>query len=379
MPRPLTVVQMLPALAGGGVERGTLEVADALVAAGHRSIVISAGGQLVSRLTGRGSEHLAWPVDRKSLLTLRLVGRLRDWLRTEQVDILHARSRVPAWIAYLAWRRMDPRSRPRFVTTVHGLYSVSRYSAVMTRGERVIAVSETARRYITENYPRTDPARIVVIPRGVDPRMFPYGHRPPHSWSQRWFDEHPYLLDRFVLTLPGRLTRLKGHEEFIDLIAALVAKGVPVHGLIVGGEDPRRQRYAESLRRRIARLGVGEHVTFTGQRMDMREIYASSNIVLSLSSQPESFGRTVLEALSMGVPVIGYEHGGVGEVLNRVFPEGCVVPGDKALLLAKVQDFLGRARVVPEGHPYTLERMLASTLELYMDLASRPAAAERRR
>ncbi|MBZ0071609.1 MAG: glycosyltransferase family 4 protein [Gammaproteobacteria bacterium] len=372
MPRPLTVVQMLPALEGGGVERGTLEVADALVAAGHRSIVMSAGGQLVSRLTGRGSEHVTWPVDRKSLLTLRLVGRLRAWLRAENVDILHVRSRVPAWVAYRAWKRMDPRSRPRLVTTVHGLYSVSRYSAVMTRGERVIAVSETARRYILDNYPRTDPARIVVIPRGADPRMFPYGHRPPHSWSQRWFDEHPCLLDRFVLTLPGRLTRLKGHEDFIDLIATLVAKGIQVHGLIVGGEDPRRHRYAESLRQRIAKRGVAEHITFTGQRMDMREIYASSNLVLSLSSQPESFGRTVLEALSMGVPVIGYEHGGVGEVLNRVFPEGCVVPGNRDLLVAKVQDFLGRARVVPEGQPYTLQRMLDSTLELYQTLAAAP-------
>ncbi len=366
----LTVLQVLPAMESGGVERGTLEVSDALVAAGHRSIVLSGGGQLVSRLTGRGGEHITWPIGKKSLATLRWVRRLRELLIDEQVDIVHARSRVPAWITYLAWKSMDPASRPRFVTTVHGLYSVGRYSSVMVRGERVIAVSETARRYITDNYPKVDPERVVVIPRGVDAKMFPYGYRPPHSWSQRWFTEHPYLLDRLVLTLPGRLTRLKGHEDFVELIAAMIAKGVPVHGIIVGGEDPRKKDYVESLRRRIAKLGIVEHISFIGQRMDIRDIYASSNIVFSLSRQPESFGRTVLEALSMGVPVIGYDHGGVGEVLNRIFPDGCVVPGHSELLIAKTQDFLGRTRTVPDVNPFTLDSMLSRTLAVYEQLAA---------
>src|SRR5690606_39109957 len=135
--RPLTVVQLLPDLESGGVERGTLEVADAIVSRGWRSIVISSGGRLVEPLTQGGSEHLTWPIGRKSPGTVRLVWRLRKLLVEQGVDVLHARSRVPAWVGYLAWRGMKPGQRPAWVTTMHGLHSVSRYSRIMTSGQRV--------------------------------------------------------------------------------------------------------------------------------------------------------------------------------------------------------------------------------------------------
>ena len=370
----LTVVQILPAMASGGVERGTVEVGAELVRRGHRAIVISAGGRMVHELARHKVEHVEWTIGAKSLATLRFIRKLRKFLRDEHVDILHARSRLPAWIAYRAWRGMDPRNRPRFVTTVHGFYSVSRYSAVMTKGERVIAVSEAARRYVEDNYPAVERARIVVIPRGVDPKLYPYGHRPSPSWSHTWFQKYPHLLERLVLTLPGRLTRLKGHEDFIELIARLAARGLPVHGLVVGGEDPRRLKYAEGLRRSVRERGLEAHITFTGERSDMREVYASSNLVLSLSRQPESFGRTVLEALTLGVPVVGYDHGGVGEILANIFPEGRVPVGDLDELAVKVEGFLAKTPSVPGGHPYTLQRMLDSTLDLYAALAAREFA-----
>ncbi len=372
--RPLTVVQVLPALEGGGVERGTLEVAQELVRRGHQSWVISAGGQLESRLTGQGSRHLQWPIGQKSLWTLRYVRRLRRFLQEQQVDILHARSRMPAWIAWLAWKGMPEASRPRFVTTVHGLYSVSRYSAVMTKGEKVIAVSETARNYILQHYPRVDPGRIELIYRGVDPAVFPHHYRPADSWYQRWFDQYPFLLERFVITLPGRLTRLKGHREFIQLMERLLADGLPVHGLIVGGEDPRRKRYAQELRDEITRRGLDERITFTGHRMDVRDIYAASNVVLSLSGKPESFGRTVLEALHMGVPVLGYDHGGVGEILADLFPQGRVPLGDMAALQAAVMAIYEQRPEVPPTHAYDLQGMLDGTLGLYQGLADAGSA-----
>ena len=222
MARQLTVMQILPALESGGVERGTLEVAGALARAGHRSLVVSAGGRLVDRLLADGSEHIYLPVGRKSLTTLLQVRRLRHILQQERVDILHARSRLPAWVAWMAWRGMPAEGRPRFVTTVHGLYSVNRYSAIMTRGERVIAVSDTARQYILDNYPAVDSGRVVTIYRGVDPAEFPRGYRPDESWLAAWYGDYPFLQGRRILTLPARLTRLKGHEEFIRLIGALV-------------------------------------------------------------------------------------------------------------------------------------------------------------
>ncbi len=359
----LTVVQVLPALEAGGVERGTLEVARYLAAQGHRSIVLSAGGRLVAQLQREGSEHYTWDLGRKSPWTLRHIPRLRRFLREQKADILHARSRMPAWVCYLAWRGMDPARRPRFVTTVHGLYSVNPYSAVMTRGERIIAVSETVRRYILDNYPAVDPQRIVVIPRGVDPQEFPHGYRPPPEWLAAWRAQYPQLAGKKVLTLPGRITRLKGHEDFIELIARLKAMGQPVHGLIVGGADPRKQGYLRQLQAQIRQAGLSQDITFTGHRNDLREVMAVSDVVLSLSRQPESFGRTVLEALSLGIPVVGYACGGVGEILTEVFPEGAVSQKDADLLLLRCREVLERSdRVPPAPSPmFALSRMLGAT------------------
>ena len=235
----LTVMQVLPALHSGGVERGTLEVAGALVQAGHRSVVVSAGGRLVESLLAGGSEHIYLPVGRKSLRALLEVRRLRRMLREEQVDIVHARSRLPAWIVWLAWRGLPAAQRPRFVTTVHGLYSVNRYSAVMTRGERIIAVSDTARRYILDNYPDVDPQRVVTIHRGVDRAEFPRDYHPDTAWLDTWYAEYPLLRKRKVLTLPGRLTRLKAvHGRSVSLVpASWICQSARIGLSVVEGVD----------------------------------------------------------------------------------------------------------------------------------------------
>lgn len=371
--RPLTVLQMLPALQSGGVERGTLEVANALVQRGHRSLVMSAGGQLVARLTGQGSEHFTWPIDRKSLLTLRKVRPLRRFLKENSVDIVHARSRMPAWVAWRAWRGMRKEQRPRFLTTVHGLYSVNAYSAVMTKGERVIAVSDAARRYLQTSYPRMDKDRIVTIYRGIDPEIFPYGYLPPDSWLERWYNEHPYLIDRYVLTFPGRLTPRKGHEAFVKLVAALIERGHPVYGLIVGAEDPRHHGFADRLYKLIDECNVRDRITTTGHRMDIRNIYSVSNLVLSLSKKPESFGRTVLEALSLGVQVVGYDHGGVGDLLSSLFPSGRVKPGNLPALIDCCETLIKRPQTVSDKQPYVLQRMLDETLALYQIVSRQQA------
>ncbi|MDX1605187.1 MAG: glycosyltransferase family 4 protein [Candidatus Competibacterales bacterium] len=368
--RPLTVLQILPELEGGGVERGTLELGRHLVEQGQRSLVLAAGGRLAAELVAAGSTHIDWPVGRKSPATLRFVPRLRRLLVDERVDILHVRSRLPAWIAWLAWRGLDPARRPWFVSTVHGLYSVGRYSAIMTRGERVIAVSETVRRYLRAHYPGLDPFRIRVIPRGVDPVAFPHGYRPDREWLAAWQRTHPRPGGARVLTLPGRLTRLKGHHDFIDLLAALRRRGHEVYGLIVGGEHSRRRRYAEELRERVRREGLAQRVRFTGQRGDLREIMAVSDLVLALSTQPEAFGRTALEALSLGVPVVVYDHGGVGEILATVYPSGRVPLRDGAALAATVERHLAAPPPVPAAHPFPLATMLERTLALYRELTT---------
>lgn len=359
------MVQVLPALESGGVERGTLEIAKHLVEKGHRSIVISAGGRMVAELEAGGSEHVASDIGRKSLFTLRLIPRLRRFLVDNEVDILHVRSRMPAWVCYWAWKGMNPGRRPHFVTTVHGMYSVNAYSAVMTRGETVIAVSETVRDYILRNYPAVSPERIVVIPRGIDPDQYPCGYQPPADWLAAWRAEHPRLAGKKVLTLPGRITRLKGHEDFIELIARLREGGEAVHGLIVGGAEAKKRAYLAELEASVAQRGLAGDVTFTGQRTDLREIMAVSDIVLSLSKQPESFGRTITEALSLGRPVVGYDHGGVGEQLLRMFPRGRVSIGDMDGLVEKCRAPDVSAPVTLQAAPSTLRDMLDMTLAVY--------------
>ncbi|WP_345793213.1 glycosyltransferase family 4 protein [Thauera sp. JM12B12] len=372
--KPLKVLQLLPALDSGGVERGTLEIARALVAAGHESVVLSKGGRLVEQLQREGSRHIARDLGRKSPATFLHYRALRKLFEAERFDIVHARSRLPAWVAWLAWRGMPAGARPRFVTTVHGMHSVSRYSAIMCAGERVIAVSDTVRDYIRTHYPASRwphlaDERITVIPRGIDPAEFPRDYQPADEWLARFHAEFPQIGQRKVLTLPGRLTRLKGHHDFISLVGRLVADGLDVIGLVVGGEDPKRPGYAKEIRERVQAEGLGERIVFIGHRSDVREIYAISDCVLSLSSTPESFGRTVLEPLAMGRPVVGYAHGGVAEILGELFPHGAVAKGDviaaSQCALATVR---GETPAVSLNTRFLLEHMQAHTIKLYRDL-----------
>jgi glycosyltransferase involved in cell wall biosynthesis len=368
----MSVVQVLPALNSGGVERGTLEVAKELIKCGHRSIVISAGGRMVPELLRDGSEHLECPIGVKSLLTLRWVLPFRYWMNRQHIDILHARSRLPAWISWLAWRGMHPATRPRFVITMHGLYSFSLYSTIVTRGEKLIVVSETTRSYVKHYHPKLPEERILVIQRGVDPTAFPYGYSPTESWLVDWYTQYPQLKKAPVLTLPGRLSRSKGHKDFIELIYQLRNLGFLVYGLIVGASDLHQKRYVNGLKNQIRSLDLEDIVIFTGHRNDMREIYTVSKLVLSLSTKPESFGRTVLEALSLGTPVAGYDHGGVGEILQRIYPIGLVPFGNLEILKEKVICLLtNKLPTVPSISFYPLQHMLDETISLYERLYRR--------
>jgi len=183
----IKVVQILPDLNGGGVELGTLEVAEALVAADQESLAISAGGAMVAELEAAGSRHIQWDLGRKSLLTLPHMSALGQWLKQEKPDTIHLRSRMPAWVVWLAWLGLPDSARPHLVTTVHGLYSVAWYSETMFKGERVIAVSDTLKAYIARNYPRADLQRVVRIFRGVEPDLFPFGYKASETWCERRF------------------------------------------------------------------------------------------------------------------------------------------------------------------------------------------------
>ena len=373
MSHPLRVLQLLPALHGGGVERSTLEISAALVRAGHESWVVSAGGRLVDDLLAHGGRHIAHSIGRKSLRTLRHVLTLRRLILELRPDIVHARSRLPAWLAWLALHSLPARTRPRFVTTVHGLNSPGAYSAIMTRGDCVICVSGCVREHLRRHYPAVSDARIQVIPRGLDTTYYFADFRVDPSWHAEFVQAIPIAAQGLLLCLPARGTRLKGHRDAIQLLADVRARGLDARLLLLGAREAGREQYLRELLRFAHQLAVSDFLAITPFRADAREVMAVSHLVLQLSSKPEAFGRTVTEALSLGRPVLGYDHGGVGELLAEHFPAGRVPVHDRHALTEHAVALLREPPDMGKVQPPTLQAMQAATLAVYASLRGRPA------
>jgi len=362
----MTVMQLIPAMNAGGAERSTLEISAALARAGHESLVVSAGGRLVPDLESAGARHIKLDLGAKSISAALRVLELRRLIRHYRPDVVHARSRMPAWIAYFAMLGLG-RQRPRFVTTVHGLNSPGRYSRIMVGGERVVCVSETVREYVLEHYRGDfDHHRLRVIPRGIDPDEFPRGHAPDPGVRERLDLEYPQLKGRRLLLLPARGTRLKGHGCALKVLAHLTTVAqMDVALVMLGVREPGREDYVQELQQQAVRMGVADRLAMLPPRRDIRDLYALSSVVLQLSRQPEAFGRTVVEALSVGVPVVGFAHGGVGELLRELFPDGAVHGGDVEALQLRVISVLQAPPEVPPVERYRLQDMQAATLDLY--------------
>ncbi|NWG76639.1 MAG: glycosyltransferase [Rubrivivax sp.] len=240
----------------------------------------------------------------------------------------------------------------------------------MTKGERVIVISEMIREYVLKNYPKTDPAKLRLIYRGVDPTEFPYGYKPAQAWLDEWYRQYPQTQGKKLLTLPARITRWKGQEDFVELMAQTKDFAPDAHGLIVGETKKGKEGFLGELKAKAEELGIADRLTFIGHRSDLREIMAISSIVLSLAREPEAFGRTTIEALSLGRPVVGYNHGGVGEQLESVYPIGKVNPHVSEELVLRVRTLLDSEQDLPKrNHIFTLENMLSKTLAIYEELS----------
>ncbi|MCC7300359.1 MAG: glycosyltransferase family 4 protein [Verrucomicrobia bacterium] len=305
------IVQLLPELNQGGVERGTVELNRELVKRGHQSTVISAGGSQAAQIEKDGGRNITFDVCSKNPLTFfPRVLKLQTAISKLAPDILHARSRVPAWLAWFVNKSL----RIPFVTTVHGFNSVSRYSAIMTKGDAVICVSNPVKEYIQKNYGTPD-KKITVIHRGIDPSEFD-----PEKLNQNWIDSFKTqfgLHGNYVVTTVGRITELKDYETFIRAIAACAAKIPNIRGLIVGGVRHDKQTYYERLQALAKELRAEKQIVFAGSHSRMPEIYALSNVLVSCSKKPESFGRTLIEAMAMNTPVIATRHGGALDIIKE--------------------------------------------------------------
>lgn len=363
----MRVLQVLPALYSGGVERGTVEFAAELVKRGHESFVLSSGGPLVGQLERQGSTHLTLPVHRKSLASFRQVRPMRELLRDIRPDVVHIRSRMPAWITWMAWKGLPPQQRPALVSTFHGMYSVNPYSAIMAKAQRVIAVSDCVRDYVLKHF-KVAPEHLTVIQRGVDVASFQHRILDP-DWLAMLLYSHPQLEHKRLIMMPGRISRWKGQLLFLEAMATIVDKQPDCHGIIVGGVEPGKDHFMSELESRRAELGLESSVTFLGQRSDMADLYLLSSLVCHMSTKPEPFGRTVTEALASGTPVAAFDRGGAAETLRACFPDGLVEPDNTEAFARKALELVGR-----EHHQITLPKRFhladqtEATLEVYEQL-----------
>ena len=310
-------MQVLPDLETGGVERGTVEIAAAIVAEGGQAIVVSAGGALEQQLERIGAQHITLPVHRKGPLSiLNNARRLVSLIKQYDVDIIHARSRAPAWAA----RRAARKTGCAFITTFHGTYNIppgpfgrikKAYNAVMTSGARIIAISNFIARHITENYD-TDPAKISVVHRGVDlsshdPASLPAARVIALADTWRLPDGLP------VIMLPGRLTRWKGQTLFLEALSKMQRDDFVA---VIVGSDQGRESYVKELHDLVRKHGLEAVVRFTGHCSDMPAAFMLADVVVSASTDPEAFGRVLVEAQAMGRPVIAPDHGAAPEIVS---------------------------------------------------------------
>lgn len=371
------ILQVLPALEAGGVERGTVEITAAIAAAGGAPLVASAGGRMAREVEQAGGRHLVLPLASKSPWTIwRNAGRLARLVAEHRVDIVHARSRAPGWSAWLAAERTGV----RFMTTWHGVYGEGfpgkhRYNAVMARGERVIAISDFVGRRVAADY-GVGTGRLRVIPRGADltsfdPALVPQGRTA--ALAGDW--NLPEAAS--VIMLPGRITGWKGHGLLLEALARLPRLAADWVCLLVGPEQDAGGTAAR-LMRQAAGLGLGGRLRFTGLCDDMPAAYALADVVVVPSLKPEPFGRVVVEAQAMGRPVVVAAHGGAMETVEHGTSGYLFEPGDPQALSETIAHVLGLT-AEQRGHlgywarrsvagRFTMQAMQEATLAVYREL-----------
>ncbi len=354
----MNILQILPELNVGGVETGTLDLARRLVSLGHKAVVVSAGGDLVKDLESAGARHYQLPVHKKSILSiLKSINPLVEIIKKEKIDIVHARSRIPAWIAYFASRK----AQVAFVTTCHGYYKKHLFSYVMGWGKRVIVISNTIARHMIEDF-SVPYERIRLIPRSVDPDKFKYIS--PKEKRGRYFN----------VGIIGRITPIKGHLVFIKAMAK-VAKVVPYLKIWIVGDAPQsRQAYKEQIQVLVRRLGLDHSTEFLGVQKDIPQILSHLDLLVLATTTHEAFGRVIIEAQAAGVPVVATKVGGVVDIIEDGENGLLVSPSDsKGMALAAIKlykdvglaTYLSENALVKVKEKYNISLMVEKTLKVY--------------
>jgi glycosyltransferase involved in cell wall biosynthesis len=369
------IAQIIPELGPGGAEQGCIDIAGEIVKSGSKAIVISNGGPRVHELARVGAMHIDLPVHSKNPITMwRNIARLKKLIKEHNIDILHVRSRAPAWSAMMACKN----SAARYMTTCHAPYNFKSkykqiYNSAITKGERVIAISNYVADYLLRNY-KVDHRNIRLIHRGIPLEKFhPTMVKPGHliQINQTWRLPDGCL----VVMMPGRLTRWKGHDVLIEAMAKINRSDVIC---VLIGSDQGRAEYRKELEDKIDALNLEGRIRIIDHCDDMPAAYMLSTVVVSASTDPEGFGRIPVEAQAMGRPVIATDHGGAQETILRGQTGWLVPPNDaqalahaieEALSLTNVQrsNLATRAMMHVAEH-FSKEQMADATLNVYAEL-----------
>ena len=356
----MNILQILPELNYGGVETGTVDLAKYLVSHNHKAVVVSAGGELVKELQSYAVSHYSLPVHKKSLFSMsKCVFELIKIIRQEEIQIVHARSRVSAWIAYFACRLTNT----AFITTCHGYYSRHFFTQVMGWGKFVIVPSQVIGRHMLDDF-GVPSERIKFIPRSVDPEKFTF--IPPEAKSRT----------EFVIAIIGRLTPLKGHVHFIKAIQK-VSRSIPnIKAWIVGSAPKSKLHYQEDLEILVKRLGLSQVIEFTGKRSDIPQILSRVNLLVLATTTHEAFGRVIIEAQAAGVPVVATKVGGVVDIIDDGIDGLLVTPGDpesmaeginRVLRDQELSSTLAKNAYLKVLSRFTLEKMAEKTIKVYQE------------
>lgn len=376
-----SVCQILPALDSGGVERGTLEIANALQKAGMPNLVVSSGGKLVAELEKAGVKHVTLPVHSKNPFVMFLTAlKLRKVFKDENVGVVHVRSRAPAWTAKIA---LKPFKNIAFLATYHGTYGIKPawikkpYNRVMLSGDLVIAVSKHIANHIKENYGVPD-EKIRLVCRGAETDLFDpakVSEAERRALAEKWGID----ASKTILMLPGRLTRIKGHHLVMDALAQMRHKD-DVQCLFVGG-DQGKTEYTDELKAEIEKRGLTGKVLLTGGCSQMPAAYMLADIVISATTKPEAFGRTIPEAQLMGALVVGANYGGAAETIEHNVTGMHFKPSDAADLAEKLDAMIDlpdaekqkmrEAAAAFVRKNFTIQLLCDKTLGIYQELLTK--------
>ena len=379
-----TIIQILPSLdtSGGGVERGTLDVARETVEKGYKSIIVSSGGNMSEKLKHKGVLHYEMPLNKKSLISyIKVKKKIRILIEEMKPDIVHVRSRWPAFCVNNIVKDLNI----PLVTTYHGTYSGNKnfikrkYNSLMTQGDRIISISEFITNHIKFFFPQCK-NKIRLINRGIDTNYYDVKSvtqfRKEKLIKELGIDEKHH-----VILLPGRITQWKGHEVAIKS-AEIISREKPELNFLMlfVGSEQNKNNYLKRLKSYVKNRGINNKILFAGNKNDMPSVYSISDLIISTSIEPEAFGRVSAEASAMSKPIIATNHGGSKNIIINNFTGWLIKENDPRILADSIiqvlnkkqneKDIIGlnaRKRIIEK---FSLQQMLDKTLSLYQEIIS---------